>query len=63
MLSMAVGSFALGAAVRVLAAQNDLWFDEVWTLQLLQEHVRSFADVFSNVKHSNNRYYDLSGWN
>jgi MFS family permease len=56
MLWMAVGSFAVGTAVRVLAAHNDLWFDEVWTLQLLREHVHSFGDVFTNVKHSNNHH-------
>jgi hypothetical protein len=56
MLWMAVGSFAVGTAVRVLAAHNDLWFDEVWTLQLLRERVHSSGDVFTNVKHSNNHH-------
>jgi hypothetical protein len=56
MLWIAVGSFAVGVVVRVFAARNDLWFDEVWTLQLLREHVHSFSDVFTNVKHSNNHH-------
>jgi hypothetical protein len=56
MLWMAVGSFAVGAGVRVFAAHNDLWFDEVWTLQLLRERVHSFGDVFTNIKHSNNHH-------
>jgi hypothetical protein len=56
MLWMAVGSFAIGVGVRVFAAHNDLWFDEVWTLQLLRERVHSFGDVFTNVKHSNNHH-------
>jgi hypothetical protein len=56
MLWMAIGSFAVGAAVRVLATRNDLWFDEVWTLELLREHVHSFSDVFTSVKHSNNHH-------
>ena len=56
MLAIAVASFAVGAVVRVLAAQNDLWFDEVWTLQLLRERVHSFGDVFTNLKHSNNHH-------
>jgi hypothetical protein len=56
MLWMAVGSFAVGIVVRVLAAQNDLWFDEVWTLELLRERVHSIGDVFTNVKHSNNHH-------
>jgi hypothetical protein len=53
---MAIASFAIGIAVRVLAAHNDLWFDEIWTLQLLRERVHSFGDVFTNVKHSNNHH-------
>jgi hypothetical protein len=56
MLATAVASFVVGTVVRVLAARNDLWFDEVWTLQLLQERVNSFGDVFTNVKHSNNHH-------
>ncbi len=56
MLWMAVGSFAVGTGVRVFAAHNDLWFDEVWTLQLLRERVHSFGDVFTNIKHSNNHH-------
>ena len=49
-------SFAAGVGVRVFAAHNDLWFDEVWTLQLLRERVHSFGDVFTNLKHSNNHH-------
>jgi hypothetical protein len=56
MLWTAVASFAVGAVVRVFAAHNDLWFDEVWTLQLLRERVHSFGDVFTNLKHSNNHH-------
>jgi hypothetical protein len=56
MLWIAVGSFAVGTVVRVFAAHNDLWFDEVWTLQLLRERVHSFGDVFTNLKHSNNHH-------
>src|SRR5262245_50252827 len=56
MLAIAVASFAIGIVVRVFAAHNDLWFDEVWSLELLRERVHSFADVFTNVKHSNNHH-------
>ena len=56
MLVVALASFAIGAVVRVFAAQNDLWFDEVWTLELLRERVHSFGDVFINIKHSNNQH-------
>jgi hypothetical protein len=56
MLAIAVASFAVGTVVRVLAAHNDLWFDEVWTLELLRERVHSFGDVFINFKHDNNHH-------
>jgi hypothetical protein len=56
MLAIAIASFAVGTVVRVFAAQNDLWFDEVWTLELLRERVHSFGDVFINIKHSNNHH-------
>src|SRR6266478_1618634 len=56
MLAIAVASFVVGTVVRVLAAQNDLWFDEVWTLELLRERVHCLSDVFINVKHSNNHH-------
>jgi hypothetical protein len=54
--AIAVASFAVGVVVRVFAARNDLWFDEVWTLQLLREHAHSFADVFTKIKHDNNHH-------
>src|SRR6478609_9391909 len=56
MLAIAVASFVVGTVVRVLAAQNDLWFDEVWSLQLVRERGHSLADVFTNIKHSNNHH-------
>ena len=56
MLAIAVASFAIGSVVRVFAARNDLWFDEVWTLELLRERVHSFGDLFINLKHSNNHH-------
>src|SRR5262245_31722885 len=56
MLWVAIGSFAVGVIVRVFAAHNDLWFDEVWSLQLVRERGHSFADVFTNIKHSNNHH-------
>jgi len=56
MLMITLGSLCVGAVVRVLAAHNDLWFDEVWTLQLLRERVHSLGDVFTNLKHSNNHH-------
>jgi hypothetical protein len=51
MLVIAIASFVVGTVVRVFAAQNDLWFDEVWTLELLRERAHSFGDVFI-IKHA-----------
>src|SRR5438874_9972036 len=56
MLAIAVTSFVVGSVVRVFAAKNDLWFDEIWTLELLHERVHSVGDVFVNLKHSNNHH-------
>jgi hypothetical protein len=56
MLAIAIASVAVGIVVRIFAARNDLWFDEVWTLQLLRERVHSFGDVFTNLKHDNNHH-------
>jgi len=56
MLWVAIGAAALGSAVRALTCLNDLWFDEVWTLDLLREHVHSSLDVFTSFKHSNNNH-------
>src|SRR5436190_10923928 len=56
MLAILVATFVFGAIVGVLAAHNVLWFDEVWTLELLRERVHSVDDVFTNIKHSNNHH-------
>ncbi|HEU4771983.1 MAG TPA: hypothetical protein VFS68_07475, partial [Candidatus Udaeobacter sp.] len=55
-LAISAVSFAAGAILRVVAAQNDLWFDEIWTLELLRERVHSVGDLFINFKHSNNHH-------
>ena len=56
LLWVVAGSFVIGVGARVYAANNDLWFDEVWTLQLLRERVHSFGDLFTGLKHSNNHH-------
>jgi hypothetical protein len=56
MLAVAVASFVIGVVVRVLAAHNDLWFDEIWSLELVRQRAHSLGDVFINVKHSNNHH-------
>jgi hypothetical protein len=56
MLIIALGSLCVGTVVRVFAAHNDLWFDEVWTLQLLRERAHSFGDVFTKIKQGTNHH-------
>jgi uncharacterized membrane protein len=72
MFWVAIVSVVAGVILRALAARDDLWFDEIWTLDLLGQRVRSLGDVFTNFKHSNNHYLtslwmwlagqDASGW-
>ncbi len=45
----------LAAALRIAAANNDLWLDEIWSLQLA-EQVHSPWDVFTSLHHDNNHY-------
>jgi hypothetical protein len=56
MFWVAIVSVVAGVILRALAARDDLWFDEIWTLDLLNQRVRSFGDVFTNFKHSNNHH-------
>lgn len=50
----------LGVALRLHAAQGDLWLDEIWTLHLL-ERAHSIADVFIGLHHDNNHVAN-SAW-
>jgi hypothetical protein len=61
MFWIALVSLVLGAAVRVVVSMDDLWFDEIWTLDLIRENVSSPADVFTHFKHSNNHHL-ISLW-
>jgi Dolichyl-phosphate-mannose-protein mannosyltransferase len=72
MFWVAILSVVAGVILRAVAARDDLWFDEIWTLDLLGQHVHSFGDVFTNFKHSNNHHLtslwmwlvgqEASGW-
>jgi hypothetical protein len=46
---------AIGVAVRFLAASNDLWLDEIWTLLHLRA-IGSPWDVFTEIRHDNNHF-------
>ena len=47
--------FLLAIVIRVRAAFNDLWLDEIWSLELVRE-LRSALGVFTQTHHDNNHY-------
>jgi len=46
---------AAGVLIRVRAAFNDLWMDEIWSLELVRE-LHSALGVFTQTHHDNNHY-------
>jgi hypothetical protein len=44
-----------GAAFRILGAQNDLWLDEIWSLNLASL-ISKPLDIFTKIHHDNNNY-------
>jgi hypothetical protein len=46
---------AVGALIRVRAAMNDLWLDEIWSIELVRE-LHSALGVFTQTHHDNNHY-------
>jgi len=46
---------AAAVLVRVTAAFNDLWMDEIWSLELVRE-LHSALGVFTQTHHDNNHY-------
>jgi hypothetical protein len=47
---------ALAAVIRIRAAQNDLWLDEIWSLDFAAT-ISSPAEVFTKIHHDNNHYF------
>jgi Dolichyl-phosphate-mannose-protein mannosyltransferase len=47
--------FAAAALIRVRAAMNDLWLDEIWSIELVRE-LHSALGVFTQTHHDNNHY-------
>jgi hypothetical protein len=45
---------AVAAVLRIAAANGELWFDEVWSIRLVEQDVKSPADVVLRLKHDNN---------
>ena len=44
---------AIGAALRIAAANNDLWLDEIWSLEFAV-NAKSYGDVLWGISHDNN---------
>ena len=53
--ALCVAIFLLAIIIRVRAAFNDLWLDEIWSLELVRE-LRSALGVFTLTHHDNNHY-------
>lgn len=51
----AAACLALAAALRTVAAQGDLWLDEIWSLTLIRE-AGSLPGILFGISHDNNHY-------
>jgi hypothetical protein len=47
--------FLLAAVIRIFAAFNDLWLDEIWSIELVREF-HSALGAFTQAHHDNNHY-------
>jgi hypothetical protein len=54
-VALCAGVFLLAAIIRIVAAFNDLWLDEIWSIELVRE-LRSALGVFTQTHHDNNHY-------
>jgi hypothetical protein len=57
-----VGCLCLGAALRVAAAVNDLWLDEIWTLWMLGQEVKEPLDLVRGAMRHDNNHLLNSAW-
>jgi len=53
--SGACAILAVSAAIRIIGIFNDLWLDEIWSLDLIQR-ISSPLEVFTGIHHDNNHY-------
>ena len=60
LIAVSILLFVVVVAIRVRAAQNDLWLDEIWSLDLVDQ-ISSPGEVFSHI-HSDNNHYLNSLW-
>src|SRR4029077_19307910 len=54
-LASCIVVFVVATLLRVRGAMNDLWLDEIWSLDLVRE-IRSPIEVFTKIHHDNNHY-------
>jgi uncharacterized membrane protein len=59
-LAALAGITALAAIVRIWAAQDEFWFDEIWTLLGLQQNIHSPLEIFT--AHHDNNHYLMTLW-
>ena len=57
-----VGCLCLGAGLRVMAAMNDLWLDEIWTLWMLGQEVDAWPDLVRGAMRHDNNHLLNSAW-
>ena len=46
---------AVAALLRARSAMNDLWMDEIWSVELVRE-LHSPLEIFTKIHHDNNHY-------
>lgn len=51
----AIGILAAAAVLRMFGATNDLWLDEIWSVELAN-HIRSPNEILTAIHHDNNHY-------
>jgi hypothetical protein len=55
MLALVAAILALAAAIRIASSRNELWLDEVWSLEMARQ-VASPVEIFTVAKHDNNHF-------
>jgi hypothetical protein len=46
----------VGTGLRIAAGRGELWLDEVWSLQIVQQFAHSIADILLKLKLDNNHF-------
>lgn len=46
----------LACGLRCLAANGELWLDEIWSVFLVRQSVRNATDVVTVLQHDNNHF-------